>query len=44
MERQERFMGSFAHELRTPMTAIIGYADLLRGQTLTTEELSLIHI
>ena len=38
MERQERFMGSFAHELRTPMTAIIGYADLLRGQTLTPEE------
>ncbi len=30
MERQERFMGSFAHELKTPMTSIIGYADLLR--------------
>lgn len=23
-------MGAFAHELKTPMTAIIGYADLLR--------------
>ena len=31
-------MGSFAHELKTPMTSIIGYADLLRGQTLTAEE------
>lgn len=30
MERQEAFMGAFAHELKTPMTAIIGYADLLR--------------
>lgn len=28
MERQEEFMGSFAHELKTPMTSIIGYADL----------------
>ncbi|MFQ9390117.1 MAG: HAMP domain-containing protein [Coprococcus sp.] len=26
--RQEEFMGSFAHELKTPMTSIIGYADL----------------
>lgn len=30
MQRQESFMGAFAHELKTPMTAIIGYADLLR--------------
>ena len=28
--RQEAFMGAFAHELKTPMTSIIGYADLLR--------------
>lgn len=34
MERQEEFMGSFAHELKTPMTSIIGYADLLRSQDL----------
>lgn len=34
MERQEEFMGSFAHELKTPMTSIIGYADLLRSQEL----------
>lgn len=31
---QERFMGAFAHELKTPMTAIIGFADLLRQGSL----------
>lgn len=30
MLRQESFMGSFAHELKTPMTSIIGFSDLLR--------------
>ena len=30
IERQEAFMGAFAHELKTPMTSIIGFADLLR--------------
>ena len=35
MRRQEEFMGGFAHELKTPMTSIIGYADLLRGHTLS---------
>lgn len=39
MHRQEEFMGSFAHELKTPMTSIIGYADLIRSQTLSREEL-----
>ena len=34
MQRQESFMGAFAHELKTPMTAIIGYADLLRQGSL----------
>lgn len=38
MDRQEQFMGSFAHELKTPMTSIIGYADLIRRQTLSAEE------
>lgn len=38
IRRQEEFMGSVAHELKTPLTTIIGYADLLRGQTLTEEE------
>ena len=30
IEGQEAFMGAFAHEIKTPMTSIIGYADLLR--------------
>lgn len=38
VERQERFMGSFTHELKTPMASIIGYADLLRSQTLSPDE------
>lgn len=38
MEQQNRFMGSFAHELKTPMTSIIGYADLLRSQALDKDE------
>lgn len=38
VHRQEEFMGSFAHELKTPMTSIIGYADLLRGQSLNASE------
>lgn len=38
LDRQDRFMGSFAHELKTPMTSIIGYADLLRAQTLDQNE------
>lgn len=38
MERQESFMGAFAHELKTPMTSIIGYADLLRQDGLSDED------
>lgn len=38
MRNQEEFMGSFAHELKTPMTSIIGYADLLRSRSLSEEE------
>ena len=37
MARQEAFMGAFAHELKTPMTAIIGYGDLLRRDNLRDE-------
>lgn len=40
VERQERFVGSFAHEMKTPMTSLIGYADLIRSGTLTQEEQS----
>lgn len=30
VRQREGFMGAFAHELKTPMTSIIGYADMLR--------------
>ena len=30
LERQEAFVGAFAHELKTPMTSIIGFADIIR--------------
>lgn len=35
--KQEEFVGSFAHEIRTPLTSIIGYADLLRRKQLDEE-------
>ncbi len=36
--RKEEFMGNFTHELKTPMTSIIGYADLIRTYDLTAEQ------
>lgn len=30
LEQREEFMGSFSHEIKTPMTSILGYADMLR--------------
>lgn len=38
MERQNQFIGNFTHELKTPMTSIIGYADLLRSHALSKED------
>lgn len=38
IKHQERFIASFAHESKTPMTSIIGYADLIRSSKLTDEE------
>lgn len=32
--RQEDFTASFVHELKTPLTSIIGYADMLRSRSL----------
>lgn len=39
VERQEMFVGNFAHELKTPLTSIIGYGDMLRSKRLSEEEI-----
>lgn len=38
IEAREEFVGAFAHELKTPLTAIIGYADMLRSRKLDEEK------
>lgn len=38
--RQEEFTAAFSHELKTPLTSIIGYADILRSRELPEEEKS----
>ncbi|MCL2695412.1 MAG: HAMP domain-containing histidine kinase [Clostridiales bacterium] len=37
-KQQEDFVASFSHELKTPMTSIIGYADMLRSAALDEED------
>ncbi len=36
--RQEQFVADFTHEIKTPMTSIIGYADTLRSRELSREQ------
>ena len=36
--KQEDFSASFAHELKTPLTSIIGYSEMLRTMELDREE------
>ena len=36
--RQRDFVGSFAHESKTPLTSIIGYGDMLRSKVMDEEE------
>lgn len=38
IEDREEFVAAFAHELKTPLTAIIGYADMLRSRKLDEEK------
>lgn len=37
-QRQKDFTGSFAHEIKTPLTSIIGYADLLLSLPMSPEQ------
>ena len=37
-KKQEDFTANFAHELKTPMTSIIGYADTLYQKNMTPDE------
>lgn len=37
-QRQEDFTASFVHELKTPLTSIIGYADMLRSGALPPDK------
>lgn len=37
-QRQEEFTASFVHELKTPLTSIIGYADMLRSRQLEEDK------
>jgi signal transduction histidine kinase len=38
IQTREEFIAAFAHELKTPLTAIIGYADMLRSRKLDEEK------
>lgn len=37
-QRQKDFTASFAHELKTPLTSVIGYADTLRSRVLPAKK------
>lgn len=38
VQRKEDFVANFAHELKTPMTSVIGYADMLYQKDLSRTE------
>ncbi|NBK91767.1 sensor histidine kinase [bacterium 1XD21-13] len=38
VQAREDFIAAFSHELKTPLTAVIGYADLLRSRKLDDEK------
>ncbi len=37
LTRKEQFVADFTHEIKTPMTSIIGYADTIRSKELSKE-------
>lgn len=39
VKRKEQFVADFTHEMKTPMTSIIGYADTLRSKQLSHERI-----
>lgn len=41
VKQQKDFVANFSHELKTPMTSIIGYADMLRSQQMDEEDASM---
>lgn len=40
-KRQQRFTDNFAHELKTPLTSMIGYADMIRSKKMPDEQMIL---
>lgn len=38
IEAREQFVSDFSHELKTPMTSMMGYSKMLLGDSLTKEE------
>ncbi len=38
LEKRNMFVADFTHEMKTPMTAIIGYAQILQGYSLDEQE------
>lgn len=38
---QKEFTAAFSHELKTPLTSIVGYADMLRSRRLSEEDAAL---
>lgn len=37
-QRKDEFVANFMHEIKTPLTSVIGYADLIRSHELPTQE------
>lgn len=38
LDKRTAFVANFSHELKTPMTSMIGYADILRSRTLSEDD------
>lgn len=37
--QKEEFISNFAHELKTPLTSVIGYADMICHKSMTTDQI-----